>query len=43
MSRRDYVAAWVRLLTRSPAELEEQRQARQPAPSPRTPHGGRKP
>ena len=33
-----YLAGWLRLLARSPAELEEQRQSRQPAPAPRTPH-----
>ena len=32
---------WVRLLTRSPEELEQERQARQPAPAPQTP-GSRK-
>ena len=36
-----YLAAWLRLLTRTPAELEQERQARQPAPAPQTP-GSRK-
>ncbi|MBU2718200.1 hypothetical protein HF563_02060, partial [Acidithiobacillus ferridurans] len=29
-----YLAAWVRLLARSPEELEAERQSRQPAPAP---------
>ncbi|MBU2784849.1 hypothetical protein HAP93_03545 [Acidithiobacillus ferriphilus] len=29
---------WLRLLTRAPSELEAERRARQPSPSPRTPN-----
>ena len=33
-----YAEAWARLFTRSPAEIEEERLARMPAPAPRTPN-----
>jgi hypothetical protein len=33
-----YADAWARLFARSPAELEAERQSRQPAPAPRTPN-----
>ncbi len=33
-----YADAWARLFARSPAELEAERQSRQPAPPPRTPN-----
>lgn len=32
-----YMAAWLRLFARSPAELEAERKARQPAPAPQAP------
>ena len=32
-----YLAAWTRLFTRSPAELDAERQSRQPAPAPQPP------
>ena len=33
-----YLDAWARLFSRSPAEIEAERQSRQPSPSPRTPN-----
>lgn len=36
-----YMAAWSKLFTRTPDELEAERQARKPAPAPQTP-GSRK-
>ena len=33
-----YMAAWAKLFARSPAEIEAERQARMPAPAPRTPN-----
>ena len=36
-----YLAAWMKLLARSPAELDAERQARNPAPAPRMKAGTR--
>ncbi len=33
-----YLDAWARLFARSPAELDAEREARQPSPAPRTPN-----
>ena len=33
-----YAEAWARLFSRSPEELQAERQSRQPSPAPRTPN-----
>ncbi len=34
----EYMAAWAKLFARSPEEIQAEKQARQPSPSPRTPN-----